>query len=244
MQATPPPHPSSSTDAHADTPTRRQFEAYYLPLADLVRTYKLQGLDLDVEERTNIDVMRRLIRRLNADFGPSFIITLAPVYAAMLPRHPRFLGISRRILNATTLPAPGPIMAALCKAKGVHSIKNLSGFNHFDLATSDVGEWISWYNVQLYCGWGWPDRPGAYEAMVEAGWKPEQLVMGVVTNPGNGDGHVESDALAEVVRGLREKYGDRFGGIMGWEYFNAGMHRPVEGPWEWVRKLGEALGRV
>src|SRR5699024_4452531 len=61
-----------------------QFEAYYAPLRDLVRQRSLDGLDLDVEENMSLGGVIRLIDRLRADFGPGFIITLAPVAMAML----------------------------------------------------------------------------------------------------------------------------------------------------------------
>ncbi|OTB05187.1 glycoside hydrolase family 18 protein [Hypoxylon sp. CI-4A] len=60
------------------------FEAYYGPLYDLVKERGLDGLDLDVEEDMSLQGIIRLIDRLRADFGPDFIITLAPVAAALL----------------------------------------------------------------------------------------------------------------------------------------------------------------
>jgi hypothetical protein len=64
------------------------FEAYYAPLAAVIRERALDGIDLDVEEPTTLAGIIRLIDRLRADFGPGFLITLAPVAAALLdPRH-------------------------------------------------------------------------------------------------------------------------------------------------------------
>ncbi|PHH85977.1 hypothetical protein CDD83_10905 [Cordyceps sp. RAO-2017] len=61
-----------------------EFEAYYAPLHRLVRARGLDGLDLDVEEPTSLAGVVRLVDRLRADFGPGFLITLAPVAAALL----------------------------------------------------------------------------------------------------------------------------------------------------------------
>ena len=61
-----------------------QFETYYGPLRDMIRARALDGLDLDVEEEMSLGGVMRLIDRLKEDFGPDFIITLAPVAAAML----------------------------------------------------------------------------------------------------------------------------------------------------------------
>jgi len=60
------------------------FERYYLPLHQLVQSRSLDGLDLDVEEHMSLAGIVRLIDRLRADFGKEFLITLAPVAAALL----------------------------------------------------------------------------------------------------------------------------------------------------------------
>jgi chitinase len=65
------------------------FEAYYCPLRDLVRERGLDGLDLDVEEEMTLAGIIRLIDRLRSDFGPDFIITFAPVAAALMSDNPR-----------------------------------------------------------------------------------------------------------------------------------------------------------
>ncbi|KAK0749694.1 glycoside hydrolase family 18 protein [Schizothecium vesticola] len=59
------------------------FEPYYLQLRDAIALYGLQGMDLDVEQYMSLAGIMRLIRRLRADFGPGFIITLAPVASAL-----------------------------------------------------------------------------------------------------------------------------------------------------------------
>ncbi|KAK2623888.1 hypothetical protein QTJ16_006522 [Diplocarpon rosae] len=64
------------------------FEAYYIPLRDLVRERGLDGLDLDVEEPMTLAGIIRLIDRLKSDFGKEFIITLAPVAAALMSDRP------------------------------------------------------------------------------------------------------------------------------------------------------------
>lgn len=60
------------------------FETYYTPLRDLIRERGLDGIDLDVEEEMSLEGIIRLIDRLRADFGPDFIISMAPVAMAML----------------------------------------------------------------------------------------------------------------------------------------------------------------
>lgn len=49
----------------------------------MIQSTNLNGLDLDVEEAISLGGIICLVDRLHADFGPSFIITLAPVATAL-----------------------------------------------------------------------------------------------------------------------------------------------------------------
>jgi hypothetical protein len=170
---------------------------------------------------------------------------------ALLPKSRRLTALTYRLLHPE-LPAPSAILRPLITAKFLHSHKHLSGFNHFELESSEAGKSVEWYNVQLYCGWGDASDPHSYDALVNAGWDPRRLVLGVVTNPGNGAGYVPLDKLKEVVKTLTSKYGSKFGGVMGWEYFNAyrekdlNASRSTQGPepWMWVFELGHSLGKT
>jgi chitinase len=59
------------------------FNTYYPVLKNIITTYKLDGVDLDVEEYMSLAGMERLIRALRTDFGTNFVITLAPVATAL-----------------------------------------------------------------------------------------------------------------------------------------------------------------
>lgn len=124
------------------------------------------------------------------------------------------------------------------------SLPHLSGdtFSYFLLESDpELKRVISWYNVQFYCGWGDAGQTAHYDMIVRAGWDPSRVVMGVVTNPGNGAGHVSPERLYEVCSVLRGMY-PNFGGVMGWEYFNSGLERKdAKGPWEWVGSMGRAV---
>jgi hypothetical protein len=210
----------------------------------MVRSFHLDGLDLDVEEVTSLATIQRLIQTLRNNMGPDFIISLAPVYGAMLPRHRVFEGLTKRNLNASSLATADPLTAALCSAQTIKTRRNLSGFDYIELESSSAGRLVDWYNVQMYNGWGDPCTPYGYERMVQVGWMPERLVMGVLTNPGNGHQHREVHELVPILNQLTNRFGDKFGGVMGWEYFNAGMHGQRRGPWEWVKDVAVALGRA
>ncbi len=59
------------------------FSTYYPLLRNVIRTYHLDGVDLDVEENMSLAGMERLIDALRKDFGAKFLITLAPVATAL-----------------------------------------------------------------------------------------------------------------------------------------------------------------
>ncbi|KAF4541896.1 Class iii chitinase protein [Lasiodiplodia theobromae] len=226
-----------------------EFEAYYTPLRDLVRHHHLDGLDLDVEEAIELPTILRLLTRLRADFGPSFITTLAPVSTALIPdmQLPPFEYVP--LDPSTGAPTAGAPPLTIPR-----SLPHLSGFNHFALEAGHGGL-VSWYNTQFYNGWGDASNPALWEAIAAAGWAPRKLVLGVLTNQGNGgSGYVATGVLEAVVRELRAKYpppaaatpqgvgsgaNRTFAGVMGWEYFNAGGTDGFK-PWEWAKRIGRA----
>jgi hypothetical protein len=206
----------------------------------VLRTHSLQGLDLDIEEPTPLALVTKLIARLKADFGPSFIITLAPVAPGLIAAKPYLASLTRRLLHKD-LSGASDLVKALVKPELLHGRRNLSGFNHFHLEASEEGRLVDWYNVQFYCGWGDAGNTAGFDSMVESGWDPKRLVLGVLTSPQCGHGYVDTPALKHTLQELKRKYGDAgFGGVMGWEYALAGSEGK---PWEWVKEMGLALGR-
>lgn len=183
------------------------WNTYYPDLKKTIQDYDLDGMDLDVEQSTSIDVAIRLITQLKADFGPDFIITLAPVASAL------------------------------------RGSSNLSGFSYVDLETR-VGRNISWYNAQFYSGFGsiFPDDQYVQIAEFHNGlFPPEKLVASVLTNPNLGFGYVSNDNVVKSLKDLVALYGNRFGGVAGWEYF-ASLPSPTPGqPWQWAQIMQNAL---
>ncbi len=60
-----------------------QWKTFYPILVQTLKHYRLDGIDLDVEENVSLVDIQKLIARLHAQFGPSFAITLAPVASAL-----------------------------------------------------------------------------------------------------------------------------------------------------------------
>ncbi|KAL9126335.1 MAG: hypothetical protein Q9217_004601 [Psora testacea] len=180
----------------------RQFEAYYAPLRDMIRQHQFDGLDLDVEEVMSLWGIIRLIDRLRADFGTSFIITLAPVAFALQGK------------------------------------PHISGFDYEALELMR-GTSIAWYNTQFYNNWGQLETFADYDAILHRGWKPEKVVVGVLTHPGNGHGFIEYGEVERMVSALCQFY-PGFGGVMGWEYWNSKPGNEGR-PWEWAHGMERCL---
>ncbi|KDR68302.1 hypothetical protein GALMADRAFT_146525 [Galerina marginata CBS 339.88] len=182
------------------------FDEYYRLLSSCIMDYKLDGVDLDVEEYESLENIGKLIKRLRQDFGDNFIITMAPVASALKGGRDTF-----------------------------------SGFNYADLE-AQYGDDINWYNVQFYSGYGSMENTTDYNEIVkDFPLNPRRLVAGTLTNKANGGGFVELDKVNSTVRQLANKYGDGFGGVAGWEYFNS-MPHPDE-PWKWAEIMQSAMGR-
>ncbi|KAE8413042.1 glycoside hydrolase superfamily [Aspergillus pseudocaelatus] len=64
----------------------KSFQEWYKTLYYMLVKYKFDGIDLDIEEPMSQNGINRLVDRLRADFGPDFIITLAPVATALQGR--------------------------------------------------------------------------------------------------------------------------------------------------------------
>ena len=76
------------------------FEVYYHLLEELVNNYSniIQGIDLDIEESTDINNVKMLISRIKKDFGPNFIVSMAPIQIALQTDNPGLGGFSYKEL--------------------------------------------------------------------------------------------------------------------------------------------------
>lgn len=72
------------------------------------------------------------------------------------------------------------------------------------------------------------------------GWAPEKIVVGLVTNPANGSGFIPFNVLATVIPLMVGQH-NKFGGVMGWEYFNS-LPGGRERPWEWAQWMTRVMG--
>lgn len=118
--------------------------------------------------------------------------------------------------------------------------QNLSGFNYEALEKAFAHK-IAWYNTQFYCGWGCMKSSADFDKMIARGWSPNKIVVGLVTNPVTCRGWVDDEDLQATLTVLLMKY-PSFGGVMGWEYFNAMTTAEGEGkPWCWAKFMAKIL---
>lgn len=69
--------------------------------------------------------------------------------------------------------------------------------------------------------------------------------MGVLANSNDGNGFVETRSVVDTTKQLKILC-PLFGGICGWDYFNAGLADETNDedgtePWKWVQKIRSAL---
>ena len=79
------------------------FETYYGMLKSALEARPwISGIDLDVEETVPMEKIQMLIDRLDADFGSSFLITMAPLAGSLASNEPGMGGFVYRDLLETT----------------------------------------------------------------------------------------------------------------------------------------------
>lgn len=157
---------------------------YYNFLRKLIQTKKniIDGVDLDVEEPLDYGVLKNLIINLKNDFGPDFLISLAPVSFAL----------------ETDTPGMG-------------------GFYYRQLE-DDLGILINYYNTQFYYDY----NNSSYDKVVKNGYSSDKIIFGAIDS-------TPIDQQVIQVTNLKNKYGDKFGGVFIWEYCNA--------PKDWSKKM-------
>ena len=99
-------------------------------------------------------------------------------------------------------------------------IPGMGGFVYKKLLNSDVGKYITYFNGQFYSDYS----KEAYDEVVKNGYSPQQVVMGMLS------GEEYEDELKKVY----SEYGDKFGGVFVWEYFDSN-------PKDWLDTVSEIL---
>ncbi|MGA2594202.1 MAG: chitinase, partial [Bryobacteraceae bacterium] len=116
---------------------------------------------------------------------------------------------------------------------------NLSGFSYQQLYASPEGSKIAWFNGQFYSGFATLASTADYQKVVNAGFPPNKVVAGMISNPADGSGFVPIKTVATTIHALSGQY-PTFGGVAAWEYFNA-LPGNTADPIEWAVYMGHAI---
>lgn len=190
-----------------------QNEDYYLPLLSTLRYHKIDGLDLDIEESIALSCALNILQRLHSDLGPDFILTMAPVASDLTPREVGLSGFKYSQLDAQAVAQDKP-----------------------------AGKLVNWYNAQFYNGWGDSSSPAGYNSIVSNGYAASRVVMGVLANPNDGgSGWYSISTYQQTIASLKAEYGNDFGSVVGWEYWDAGERdSPALSNYEWVATIAKS----
>lgn len=116
----------------------------------------------------------------------------------------------------------------------------LGSFSYSKFEKSKAGKRLNWYNGQYYSGFVEGSIEDSYESAVNNGYSTKRIVMGVLDSENDGSGFVGVDDLKKTIANLRSQYSN-FGGVDGWEYFDAGSSDGLSKPWKWTKQIGQAL---
>ena len=115
-----------------------------------------------------------------------------------------------------------------------------SGFSYKELdglaVAPDGNKLVSWYNAQFFGGYTSLDNSTDYKKIMDQGWEPSRILLGVYSNSNSGKGFWTIPRLQETIRQIKQEYAD-FRGANVWEYWNAGLSEGYANPWEWLRAL-------
>ena len=114
------------------------------------------------------------------------------------------------------------------------------GFSYTEFDQSSAGANVNWYNGQYYSGFVEGSLEESYQNAINNGYSPDRLVMGVLDSENDGAGFVSLSDVEGVIANLKDDYSN-FGGVDGWEYFDAGSSDGIKHQWMWVKQVGDAL---
>lgn len=101
------------------------------------------------------------------------------------------------------------------------------------------GKLINWFNAQFYNGWGDASTPNGYQSIVKNGYAANRVALGVLDNANDGgSGWFNVSKYQATIKSLRTTYGASFGGVAGWEYWDAGVKDGLAYPYQWVQPMG------
>lgn len=192
------------------------YNMFYGLFRAAVRTYNLDGVDLDIEESDPVvstDNIRRLVADIRRDFRyfpRGFLISSAPVASALT---------SKRSMSVhVDYPALFDIFDFYC----------LQFYNDYGQLNPKARKM--------------PDTPTYAEIVAKYQGRQHRLIAGTVTNSTQGRGYISISDLVPILADLKDKFRG-FGGLFGWNYQHALAGSPaVTDPYKWAQTAATALG--
>ena len=114
------------------------------------------------------------------------------------------------------------------------------GFSYKQLDQSSAGQQVDWYNGQYYGGFVQGSFEDSYGHAINNGFAPSRVVMGFLNSANDGGDYVGLNHIENIIANLKSQYSN-FGGVDGWEYFDAGSSDGLSQPWMWTKRVGAAL---
>lgn len=183
---------------------------YYMPLYYTIKAHKIDGINLDIEERVSYTCPLAILQQLNKDFGPNFLLTMSPVASELQPSGYGLGGFSYKTLDSKATATNKP-----------------------------NGKLINWFLPQFYNGWGSAASTSGYQSIIKNGYAASRVVMGILDSPNDGgSGFYNVSTYQNTIKSLRTMYGSSFGGVVGWEYWDAGIKDNYTYPYQWSQTIG------
>lgn len=101
-------------------------------------------------------------------------------------------------------------------------VPGMGGFVYKNLFESPEGKYISYFNGQFYSDYS----KTAYDEVVQNGYKPEMVVMGMLSGTN----------FEEELQKTYDEYGNKLGGVFVWEYFNSN-------PLQWLEIIKKVFNK-
>lgn len=117
---------------------------------------------------------------------------------------------------------------------------SFGGFSYKEFDQSSVGQQVDWYNGQYYSGFVQGTFEDSYARAISNGFAPSRVVMGFLNSANDGGDYEGLNHIEDIIANLRSQYSN-FGGVDGWEYFDAGSSDGLSQPWMWTKQVGETL---
>ncbi|MCC9624696.1 hypothetical protein LPB41_23685 [Thalassospira sp. MA62] len=206
------------------------LDEFVSALADFVVKNQFDGVDIDWEhsavfgthEYDPVAFLTDLTLKLRSKLpSPEYIITHAP--------QPPYLDPNWN---------DGLYLKVMEKAGNAIDYLNIQYYNNEPWVGNTPEEQV----IKVAGTSGSPVSPTSIVGLVEQQKIPVQkLLVGKPTTPDNaGSGMIEANALCEaILKPLMDKYGDNFGGVMGWQF--AASPESTELVTDWIATVAETL---